>query len=82
MTQNQLQELKEALTYTIQEKVNGKIDKLTEEVKSIHHRLDAQDLAIAPAIETIHTIRSGVNFTKWIWPFFLIIGVIILWIQQ
>lgn len=82
MTPKQLQELKDAVTATIQEKVNGKIDRLSDEVKIIHERLSAQDIAIQPAIDTISTIRNGVNFTKWIWPVFLIIGGLIAWIKS
>ena len=82
MTPEQLESVTREITNTIRVVVNGKIDKLTEQVKVIHSRLDEQDIAIKPAIDTISTIRNGVNFTKWIWPVFLILGGIIAWIKS
>jgi hypothetical protein len=74
-------ELLKTIESTIERVVNGKIDRLTNDVKLIHERLDEQDKIMAPAIETIQTLRSGGNFLKWIWPIFLIIGVIVTWIR-
>lgn len=65
MTESDKQEILDAVTATIKLVVNGKIDKLTVAVDGIHERLDAQDIAMAPAIETIETIQSGRKFILW-----------------
>lgn len=57
--------------------VNGKIDRLTDAVGKIHERLDEQDVNMAPAIETIDTIKSGRKFLLWIAPVLAAIGVIV-----
>jgi hypothetical protein len=82
MTTEQLQHLKEELNLSIADvvrtTVNGKIDKLTCSVETkfeaIHHRLDSQDLAIAPALETIQTFQSGRKFMVWMLPVFAFVG--------
>ena len=63
-----------AVENSIQTTVNGKIDRLTIKIDSLHSRLDEQDVAIAPAIETIETIKSGRKFIMWIAPILAAIG--------
>ena len=92
MTLEQFQELKTEvkteIASTVRVVVNGKIDHLTQEVGSlhekiegVHHRLDSQDLAIAPALETIRTFQSGRKFMVFMLPVFAFVGAIIAWIK-
>jgi uncharacterized phage infection (PIP) family protein YhgE len=86
MTPEELNSLKEELrhsvTETVRTVVNGKIDHLVVEVKSIQHRLDAQDIAIAPALETINTLQSGRKFILWAIPVFAFVGGLIAFLKK
>lgn len=82
MTPEELNKITEAVKATIQEKVNGKIDHLVVEVKAIQDRLDAQDIAIAPAIETLNTLQSGRKFILWAIPVFAFVGGLIAFIKK
>ena len=84
MTPEQLLSLKEELARTVQVVVNGKIDNLTKEVAHIHSRLNQQDVAMAPAIETINALGSGRKFILWVRPYFISIaavGAVITWFK-
>ena len=62
--------------------VNGKIDKLRVRVEELHKKLKKQDETIAPAIETLSTIRSGRNFIVWAAPAVAAIGAVLVWIKN
>lgn len=76
------EELIQTVRETIEKSVNGKIDKLATEVRAIHDRLDKQDIAIAPALETIQTFQSGRKFMVWALPIFAFVGAVIAWIKS
>jgi hypothetical protein len=66
-----------AVEASIQKTVNGKIDRLTVKVDNLHSRLDEQDVSMAPAIETLQTIKSGRNFIVWAAPLVAAVGAMI-----
>lgn len=62
--------------------VNGKIDRLTGTVQELREHLEAQDIAMAPAIETLSTIKSGRNFVVWAAPAIAAVGAFIAYLRH
>jgi len=83
MTPEQLSEIKEALKKTVDEKVNGKIDRLVEKIDS-HNEKHEQDMVevrehikeVAPILETYKGASALGNLVKWLGSIVLVVAAV------
>lgn len=73
MTEDQLQELKDAITATIQEKVNGKIDRIDKKIDEYivgdlewKKGVDTFITELTPVKDGLHVAQSLNKFFKWL----------------
>ena len=66
----------------ISKTISNLLGDIKKEIHAIHKRLDQQDAAIAPAIETIKTFQNGRQFIVYMIPVFVFIGALVAFIKK